>query len=75
MMKKFTKKYRGYNPKRIYNDLTIYEAFNLELEIYKRLSGNENFPQLISFDDKKFTITIEDCGTSLDKMNYTLAKD
>ena len=67
-MKEFTKKYREYNPIRVYNDLTIEEAFNLELEIYKRLSGNNNFPKLIRFDDKKFTITIEHCGTSVDKL-------
>lgn len=67
-MKEFTKKYRGYNPIREYNDLTIKEAFNLELEIYKRLSGNKNFPKLIRFDDNKFTITIEYCGNSVDKL-------
>lgn len=67
-MKSFTKKYKSYNPKCPYNDLTIEEAFETELEIWKRLSGNEHFPKLLEFDEKNHTITLEHCGDSLDRI-------
>lgn len=63
--------YKGYKPRRVYNRLTKREAFELELEIYKRISGEKNFPKLINYDKKKMTLEIEHCGkplTQLDKI-------
>lgn len=68
-MKTHTRKYTGYNPTRIYNKLTKKQAFELELEIYKRVSGEENFPKLISYNEKNMELQIEHCGTSLNKLS------
>lgn len=68
-MESFIRKYNKYNPKRIYNDLTKKEAFELELEIYKRVSGEKNFPKLINYDIDKMFLEIEHCGKSLDKLS------
>jgi predicted Ser/Thr protein kinase len=65
-VKPFIGKYRkDYNPVRVWNDLTKEQAFRLELEIYKRLLGEENFPQLISYDENQLKLEISHCGKSL----------
>jgi predicted Ser/Thr protein kinase len=74
-MKSYKRIYKGYNPKRNFNNLTKKEAFELELEIYKRVSGEDNFPKLISYDEKKLELIIENCGQSLDKINSLKIKN
>jgi hypothetical protein len=64
-MKSYKKNFCNYNPTRKFNDLTKDEAYSLELEIYKRVSGNKNFPEMISYNDKKKIIELEHCGKSL----------
>ncbi len=41
------------------------QAFELELECYKRISGKENFPTLIDYDTKNMILEIEDVGIEL----------
>ena len=52
--------------------LAPYEAFDLELECYKRLSSYNNFPTLIDFDKTNLEIILEDCGIHL--MSYFKSK-
>lgn len=66
--KQHIRKYSGYNPKRTWNDLTKKEAFELELEVYKRLQGEPNFPQLLSYDERRLELVISYCGQSLDRL-------
>jgi predicted Ser/Thr protein kinase len=69
----YTKKYKDYMPIKEVNNLTIKEAFDLELEVYKRVHHYDNFPKLISYDKKQFVLEIENCGRSLDMIgNRTL---
>ena len=74
-MKSYNRIYEGYNPKRNFNNLTNKVAFELDLEIYKRVSGEDNFPKLISYDEKKLELIIENCGQSLDKINSLKIKN
>jgi len=66
-MDNFIRSYARYKPINRYNGLNKKTTFNLELEIYKRISGNDNFPKLISFEKEKCILIIENCGVSLDK--------
>jgi predicted Ser/Thr protein kinase len=65
-----TKTFKKYRKRGIHNGMTLAEVFGLELEIYHRLNGLENFPKLLSFDEINFTITIENCGLSLHKLRH-----
>lgn len=70
-IKQYTKEYKhkNYHPIRCDNDLSIKEAFNLELEAYKRVSHNPNFPRLLYYDVSKNEITLEHCGPNLDAIS------
>ena len=68
-MGSYKRVYTGYNPIRKYNGLNKKQAFELELEIYKRIGNYENFPKLISYNTNKLELLIEHCGQSLDKLN------
>jgi predicted Ser/Thr protein kinase len=72
--KKFLKKY---NPIREFSQLNLHQAFYLELEAYRRLGTEPNFPSLIGYNEKDFTIDIERCGVSLKdlKKGVTLSKN
>ena len=67
--------FRGYNPIRIYNNLTKKNAFELELEVYKRVSGKEGFPKLIKYDEKELSLSLEHCGKSLNMMKEISVKN
>jgi predicted Ser/Thr protein kinase len=69
--KVYTRKYTGYTPLRKYNLLTKEQAFDLELEIYKRLDGEANFPKLIGYSAEKLELYLEHCGISFDKLPKT----
>jgi len=60
--------FKKYRKRGIHNGMTLEQVFDLELEIYNRLSKYDNFPKLISYDKNNFTITIENCGQSLHKL-------
>jgi serine/threonine protein kinase len=66
------KKYLKYDSNSTRFGLTSPEAFNLELECYKRLSSHDNFPTLIDFDKTNLEIMLEDCGIHL--MSYFKSK-
>lgn len=64
----YIKKYNDYRPIKEVNGLNIKEAFNLELEIYKRVHHYNNFPKLVSYNEKLFKLEIEHCGQSLNRV-------
>jgi tRNA A-37 threonylcarbamoyl transferase component Bud32 len=68
----FVKLYSDYAPKRIYNDLTKQQAFELELEIYKRVHTNDYFPSLHEYNEERCELVIEHCGDNLVKIKKPL---
>lgn len=66
----YTKIFKHYDPIRSDNDLTIKQAFELELEVYKRVSHRSNFARLLSFSHDNHELTIENCGRTLLNIPY-----
>jgi predicted Ser/Thr protein kinase len=66
----YIKTFKKYRKRGIHNGMTLNEVFELELEIYQRLAGLNNFPKLLNFDSINFTITLENCGMSLHKLRH-----
>lgn len=64
----FVKKYKDFIPIKEVSNLSKEEAFDLELEIYKRVHHYDNFPKLISYNKKTLFLEIENCGRSLDRV-------
>ena len=50
-----------------YSSVHKTDAFKTEIECYKRLSKYKNFPKLIDFDEKTYSMNLEHCGLVLGK--------
>jgi tRNA A-37 threonylcarbamoyl transferase component Bud32 len=48
-----------------YSNVHKTDAFKTEIECYKRLSRYQNFPKLIDFDEKTYSMNLEHCGQVL----------
>ena len=46
------------------------DSFKKEIKALKLLKGEQYFPQLLDYDEKKFTIKMSYCGKSLDSKEY-----
>lgn len=66
----YTKIFRYYKPIKPDNGLTLQQAFELELEVYKRVSHKPNFARLLSFSHDSYELTIENCGKVLSNIPY-----
>lgn len=56
-----------FDPRRIWNGLTIQEAFDLEREAYARIGNHSHFPNLIREGEPPYSLVLRDCGASFDR--------